>query len=91
MQPSREFFGWSEPDLLTALRDAQIALAAGTTITTAGSGDVNASSLANYSPRERIQSIQRALYELNNERYAIFAAAGQNRTRSVFNSSSIAY
>lgn len=83
----REFYGWSESQLLDALNQAQQALAAGITLVSGSAGDINGAGQMSYSPRERITALQRALFELDPNRYAIFSAAGQNRTRIVFSGS----
>lgn len=86
-----DFFGWTESELLAALKSAQQDLANGTMIAGVGAGDINKSNQIQSLARERIQNLQRALYELDPDKYDLFEHAAANRSCPVFNSSSRAY
>jgi hypothetical protein len=85
------FYGWSRDDLLSALRDAQDDLRKGKTIVSTGSDGNSGSFQQSYSPIQRIDLIQQALYQLDPVEFCIFGSAGQNRTRVVHNSGGTAF
>lgn len=76
----QEFYGWSEADLLVAMRKTQEAIASGVTVVNIGTGDINTGLQQNTKPRETLALIQKALYQLDSVTYAVFYASGQNRT-----------
>lgn len=85
-------YGWSEAQLLTALRQASTDLASGKTILTAGSGDVSSGKQMTNNPRERIAEIKANLYTLYLQdsatypQYEGMANEGCNLVRANFNS-----
>lgn len=89
--PNNEFYGCTEEQLLDWLHDAQKALATGKTMTSFSNEAGSSSFLMNLTPEQRIRKLQRALYEIDNTRYAIFEAADQSFAAPVFNVSSRAY
>ena len=78
------FYGWTEAQLLAALRSAQNDFAKGAAIISTGSGDVNTAKAIQHSAKERIFEIQQALYELDSTTYAAFASVGFNQTVARF-------
>jgi len=78
------FYGWSESDLLAALRAAQEDYARGRVIVGAGAGDVSSTSVAERSALQRITALQRALYEFDPVTYAQFATVGRNQVIAAF-------
>lgn len=82
--PLVAFYGWTEAELLTALKAAQKDYAAGASTSASGAGDVNRAVLIQRTAKERIDSLCQALYELDPETYANFAEVGQNTTIAAF-------
>lgn len=80
------FYGWTQAELLDALRSAQEDFAKGKTIISTGSGDVNVAKQVQESAKSRILEIQQALYELDPETYEAFAGVGANTTLAIFGS-----
>ena len=78
------FIGWSREKLETALASAQEDLAAGASIESAGSGDVNSRNKTELSPQERIKMILKALNLLDPEKYPASSAVAITRTRINF-------
>jgi hypothetical protein len=79
-----ELYGWTAPELLVALREAQDDLLSGSSLTDAGSGDVSTRRMVVANAQERIATIQKALYELDPTTYAAFALVGFTQVRAVF-------
>lgn len=79
-----EFYGWTEDELLNALKSAQKDYASGASITGSGSGDINATRLVQSTPLARIRAIQKALFQLDPEKYADFGGVGQSQTVPIF-------
>lgn len=65
------FAGWSEADLLSALRAAQDELASGSQLESAGSGDVSSTRRIQVGPVSRIRMIGRALNALDSDKYPL--------------------
>jgi hypothetical protein len=74
------FYGWTEADLLKALRKAQEDFQRGSALVGSGAGDVSSTLIMQKNARERIEELQMALYQLNSTTYAAFALVGQNQT-----------
>jgi hypothetical protein len=81
------FIGWSQQDLERELRRAQEDYAAGASVESAGSGDVNSRSRIDASPLQRIRQIYAALYALDPEKYPAAAIRPITQTRIVFSQS----
>lgn len=85
-----DFYGWTEAELLAALRKAQNDLSSGKMIMSAGSGDVSKANAIQLNARERIKQIKNALYELYLQdedtyvAYADFNLEAQNESRATF-------
>lgn len=77
------FLGWSEADLLAALRAAQEEAAAGSQIESAGSGDVSSSRRIQAGPAARIRAIGYALNKLDPFKYPARDYCPTNRTVAV--------
>jgi hypothetical protein len=77
--PVTDFWGWTAPQLLTALTSAQNDLAAGSSIVSAGAGDISSARMVTNNARQRIRDIQMALYGLDPVTYVAFASIGQNK------------
>ena len=80
----REFYGITEEQLLAWLRTAQEDLARGAPVTSFSNESGASTTQLTEPPTIRIAKLQRALYETDPVRYAVFACAGQNRTRPNF-------
>jgi len=78
------FIGWSQEDLETELLRAQQDYAAGASVESAGSGDVNSRNKIDLSPLERIKAIYRALNAFDPEKYPAASIAPKTQTRIVF-------
>lgn len=87
-----DFAGWTEAQLLAARAAAQADYAAGKTIISAGSGDVNAGKQMTNNPLERIRAINAALFTLYLQDAVTFVAyeglglQGCNQVRATFTS-----
>jgi hypothetical protein len=78
------FIGWSIQKLETALAAAQEDLAAGASIESAGSGDVNSRNKTELSPQERIKMILKALNLADPDSYPASTSVAITRTRINF-------
>ena len=74
-----DFWNWTAAELLVALRSAQEDLAKGSSMISAGAGDVNSARQMTNNARQRIRDIQMALYQVDSTTYAAFASIGQNK------------
>lgn len=63
------FTGWTEAELLAALREAQEELSAGSQLEAAGSGDVSSTRRIQVGPVSRIRMIGKALNTLDPDAY----------------------
>lgn len=78
------FIGWSVERLERALTIAQDDLAAGASIESAGSGDVNSRNKTELSPQERIKMILKALNLADPEKYPASSSIATTQTRISF-------
>jgi len=78
------FIGWSTEKLELALLLAQDDLAAGASLESAGSGDVNSRNKTELSPQERIKMILKALNLKDPEKYPASASIAITQTRICF-------
>jgi hypothetical protein len=78
------FIGWSRQDLERELRRAQEDMAAGASIESAGSGDVNSRNRTEHSPSERIKLLLKALSALDPEAYPASSTVAIRQTRIQF-------
>lgn len=81
-------WGETEASLLTALEEARKDFKKGKMLMNSTSGDVNAGHIIQLTARQRIEEIQRALYELDPDTYPEFANAGHSQVQAVFSTSS---
>lgn len=85
-------YGWTEAELLVAMRLAASDLASGRTVISAGSGDVNSTKQNFYTPKERIEEIKANLGTLYTQdpdtypQYEGFTTQGCNVVRANFGS-----
>lgn len=79
-------YGETEASLLSALEQARGDFKKGKALINSGSGDVQAAHQIQANARQRIDEIQRALYELDSETYADFANVGHSQTVATFGS-----
>lgn len=84
------FAGWSETDLLAALRSAQEELAAGSQLESAGSGDVSATRRVQVGAVARIRMIGKALNDLDSSKYPAKTYIPPSRTVAIMASPSLA-
>lgn len=78
------FIGWSQQELEAELRRAQEDYAAGASIESAGSGDVNSRNRQEASAVQRIEQLYRALSAIDPEKYPAAQIARIKSTRIVF-------
>jgi hypothetical protein len=78
------FYGWTQAQLLAALVTAQSDFAKGSSIISAGSGDVNTAKDIQNRAQERIFELQHALHELDPVTWEAFGTAGHNQTVARF-------
>ena len=78
------FIGWDQSKLEQALKIAQDDLAAGASIESAGSGDVNSRNRTELSPQTRIKMILKALNLKDPEKYPASATTAITQTRVSF-------
>jgi len=78
------YFGWTESDLLTALRSAQEDIAKGSMLASAGAGEVNASRVIQYTPVRRVQMIAQALCRLDPVKYEDLQNSNVTQTTARF-------
>lgn len=81
------FAGWSVQELEVELRRAQSDLAAGSSLTSGGTGEVNSQSQVDKSPDERVAMLLRALSKLDPERYPPGSSVATRATKIVFSQS----
>lgn len=78
------FLGWSQQELETELRRAQEDYAAGASLESTGSGDLQSRNRIETSAVKRIEQLYRALSALDPERYPASQIARTTSTRIVF-------